>query len=164
MDAEIRVEGLRESVTALRRFDTEGKRAVPAALRSGATVMRNAARQAPGAPGSGSRAQSRAITSGARAARAEAWVGYTAASRRNYPWAVGNELGANRAWLWGRVSLQRNLSRRQFPSRSTLGHVIGPTVPRMVPTVEELIVEALADVLRQALDRAGVPRAGKAGR
>lgn len=159
-DAVIEVDGLKESLTALRRFDDATKRAVPKALRDGAAVIRVEAQdRLGGRPGGGSYPRRRGmIRSGAQAARASAYVGYKASALARYPWALGAEFGANRAWVFGRVTLQSELSRRQFPTRNPTGWIVAPAVVDKVPEVEELIVALLDAILTQALDRAGVPR------
>lgn len=161
-DARIEVDGLRESLNALRRFDADTKRAVPKALRDGAVVARTAAQtRAGGRPGGGTYPRRRgAIRSGARAARAEAWVGYKTSAVSRYPWALGAEFGANRAWVYGHVMSQSALSRRTFPTRNATGWIVGPAVEEKIPEIEQLVIQLLEAVLHAAFDRAGVPRSG----
>lgn len=159
-DARIEVDGLKESLTALRRFDTDTKKAVPKALRDGAGVIRvDAQNRLGGRPGGGTYPRRRgAIRSGAQAAQASAWVGYKSSALARYPWALGAEFGANRAWVYGRTTLQRLLRRRQFPTRNATGWIVAPAVVDKVDDVERLIVDLLDAVLSAAFDRAGVPR------
>jgi len=85
-----------------------------------------------------------------------------------YPWAFGAEFGAERAWVFGRVTSQSKLAKRQFApwgtnrmrlrGRSFQGWLIAPAMVEADPFISNGILRQIEELVREANNRAGVPR------
>lgn len=72
---------------------------------------------------------------------------------------IGAEFGAARAWVFGRVMQQRQLSKRQFGKPNDEGNIVGPDFNKRGLSRQEKRLEAAGwKSLNRTLDRAGVPR------
>jgi len=94
-----------------------------------------------------------AIRAGAAPTKASVWIGYPNPGR--YPTALGAEYGARRAWVYGRVTTQGKLRRRQFPvwrgnqwqvmGSSGVGWILLPVIRRRFPAMQKAVIEAVDD-------------------
>lgn len=74
---------------------------------------------------------------------------------------IGAEFGASRAWVFGRVLSQGELSRRQYPPSKRSGYVVGPIYNESRKVVErtaEMEEELMRSVVTKSLRAEGVPR------
>jgi len=100
-----------------------------------------------------------AIRAGAAPTKASVWIGYP--NPGSYPTALGAEYGAKRAWVFGRVTSQGKLSRRQYPvwrgnqwqvrGSSGAGWIVLPVIRQRFPAMERDVVDAIDDVFVAAL-------------
>jgi hypothetical protein len=82
-----------------------------------------------------------------------------------YPWAWGAEYGARRAWVFGRVTTQNQLRRRQFPvwrgnqfvtrGVSGPGWIIQPALRENLDRVLDRLADGLAEVIDRTFNQAG---------
>lgn len=161
----VEVDGLAETITALGRVDRELAAEARAELRNAAkTVKVTAQTRLTTRPGGGTYPRRRGMI-GHRASGKGAAV---LLRGDKHPWAWGAEFGAKRAWVWGQVTTQGRLRKRQFPvwrgnqfvvrGVSGPGWIIQPTIRRLLPRLEEEVADGISAIYRKALDRAGVPR------
>jgi hypothetical protein len=158
----LQVDGLAESIKALAYIERDLGNAARGALRDAAKVVQfDAQRRISGRPGGGSYPRRRGMVgrSGTNKGAAVKLRG------SKYPWAWGAEYGAKRAWVFGRVTTQGQLRRRQFPvwrgnqfvvrGRGGPGWAIQPAIRRNLPRVTADIEEALGELVREAFRRQG---------
>lgn len=159
------VDGLSEAVKAMSRFDKETGKAARDEMRAAAVKVQKAAQaKSKGRPGGGSYPRRLGMI-GRSVTTKGAGINLRG---KKYPWAWGAEFGARRAWVFGRVTTQGKLRRRQFPvwrgsqfvtrGRSGPGWIIQPTIRKMLPQITEEIADGMSKVLSDALTKAGVPR------
>ncbi len=166
-DGGIVVDGLAETIKALRKFDKEvGKEAVDIFRDEAKTVQNLAKRLATRAPAASS---------------ATGWIGRSATAK-----GAGVKLNAGknpRAWAtewgmeswqyndWGghqRATVQKGMERRTFlpwrGSKFTVrpgpgpGHAIQQALRNLLPGMEERVAKQLQALLVKTLNKAGVPR------
>lgn len=117
--------------------------------------------------------EARAVDSGsASEPRSGAWIGRSVlqtgaaivlrASAK--PRALSTEFGSYTHDVYGRDRPQRYMRRRTWQPWRRDGYVIQPTIKRLLPWAEREIARRLDAVLSRSLDKAGVPRKGRAGR
>ena len=86
--------------------------------------------------------------------------------QQRFPWAWASELGAHRAWVFGRTTLQRRLRRRQFaPYRGNRfvvrgsrgpGYIIQPVIRSEIDRMEKMVSDEISDALGRSLKRSGL--------
>lgn len=161
----LEVEGLTESIKALTRVDRElGARARDLIRTEAVIIAADAKSRLGNRPGGGTYPR-RAGMIRRKANQKGAEIGL-AVSR--YPWARGAEFGAKRAWVFGRVTTQGKLRRRQFPvwrgnqfvvrGGSGPGWVIQPAIRANIDAASKRIGDGLIDLFDEAFRAAGVPR------
>jgi len=163
----VRADDLSAAVRALGRFDRDLQREAKDALRTGAKTIQAAAQaKVARRPGGGTYPRRRGMVGRSVTQRG---AGIKLRGKK-YPWAWGAEWGAKRAWVFGRVTTQGKLSRRQFPvwrgnqfvirGRSGPGWIIQPAIRENLDRVTEQIVDDLGDVMYRALRQAGLKPKG----
>lgn len=161
----VRADDLSAAIRAIGKFDKELQTEAKQALRDGAqTIQKSAQRKALRKPGGGTYPARRGMV-GRSATGTGAGIKLKG---KRYPWAWGAEYGAKRAWVFGRVTTQAKLSRRQFAvwrgnqfvvrGRSGPGWLIQPAIRENVDAVTEQIASDLVGVMDRALTAAGVPK------
>lgn len=165
----LEVDGLTEAIKALSRFDKETGKEARDLLREGAkTIQKASQRKLSGRPGGGSYPRRKGMIGRSASQKG----GGITLRQKKYPWAYAAEFGAKRAWVFGRVTTQAKLRRRQFPvwrgnrfvvrGRSGPGWIIQPAIRENIDKVTRKIADGLFDLLITTLNRAGVPR-GRTG-
>ena len=160
-DSGVRVEGLRESLLALNRFDKAVGKEARDLIRDETKRIQDAARAvSTGDPGEAS---------------SRAWIGRRVSTKgagillnaERYPRALSTEFGTFTHSVYGRRRPARYMRRRVFSTwtgnrwSSTgdgSGRVIQPTIRRMLPSSVEALADGLLALVRRELDRAGVKR------
>lgn len=161
-DSGVRVDGLREALLALNRFDKAVGKEARDLIREETKKIQMKARQVD----SGSPAE----------ARSKAWIGRRVNSSGagillradRFPRALSTEFGSYTHPVYGRLRPQRYMKRETFEKwsgnaldttgRTGPGYVILPTIRRMLPQSVEDVSRGLFEILQRELDRAGVPR------
>lgn len=154
MDAQLHVDGLTEALRGLNTVDREAGRTARALLADGAKTIQHAAQAKLGRrPGGGTYPRRTGMVGRSASAKG---AGVTLRGGR-YPWAWGAEYGARRAWVWGRVTVQSKLRRRQFPiwrgnqfvvrGRGGPGWIIQPAIRENLDRVLEGIADGLERVI-----------------
>ncbi len=159
------VEGLTEALKALSRFDRETGQEARSVLREGAKLIQTKSQAKLGRrPGGGSYPRRRGMIGRSVTLRG----GGINLKGRRYPWAWGAEFGAKRAWVFGKVTVQSRLRRRQFPiwrgnqfvvrGRGGPGWIIQPTIRENIDRVTRDIADGIDDLIDETMKRAKVPR------
>lgn len=162
MVASLHVDGLTEALRGLAKVDREAGSAARDLLKeSAATIQKAAQARLAGRPGGGTYP------------RRTGMVGRSASNKgggislkgSRYPWAWGAEFGARRAWVYGKVNVQSNLRRRQFPiwrgnqfvvrGRGGPGWIIQPTIRAHLDRELENIANGLERLIDRALTESG---------
>lgn len=162
----LEVDGLRESLLALNRYSKEVGKEARGELREGAKTIQTAAKRVD----SGSPAESGRKT----------WIGRSVTSKgaavtlraSAFPRALSTEFGAHTHDVYGQkrpaVFMKRRAFRKWSGNRADLdrrsgdGYVIQPTIRRLLPRVTRDIAEALSKLLDRELNKAKVPKKGRA--
>jgi len=146
------IDGLLETVRASARMERTIESEGTAAMRQEAReVLRDARRILDGRPGGGTYKRMPADI-GVIAERVVLRRGGT---------MIGAEFGASRAWVFGQVMRQSELSRRQYPPSKRSGYVVGPIYSESRKVVERTVAmedELMDRVVRKSLRAEGVPR------
>ena len=161
----VRADDLAAAIRALGRFDRDLQAEAKDALRDGAKTIQTAAqKKIPGRPGGGSYPRRKGMVGRSRTAKG---AGITLRGKK-YGYAWGAEYGAKRAWVYGRVTTQGKLSRRQFPvwrgnqfvvrGKSGPGWIIQPAIRENIDKVTDQIAEDLEAVFAEAMTMAKVPK------
>ena len=167
------VDGLTEAVKAMGKFSKAAGNEARSVMRVGAREIATLSKRRVGRrPGGGSYPR-RSGMIGYSATGKGAAVKLKGANPR-YPMAWGAEYGAKRAWVFGRVTTQGKLRRRQYPvwrgnqfvtrGRSGPGWIIQPTIRENMDRVVADIADGLDLLLNAEMNKAGVPRSGRRGR
>lgn len=165
MDTSYKVDGLTEALRALNRVNKEAGTMARELVREGAkTIQTEAQRRARGRAGGGTYPRRMGMIG--RSASTKGGAIKLAGSK--YPWAWGAEYGARRAWVFGRVTTQGRLRRRQFPvwrgnqfvvrGASGPGWLIQPAIRAKLERVLTDMADGLSELISRELDRARVPR------
>jgi hypothetical protein len=165
--AELRVEGLSEAMRALSKVSKETGAEAKGLIRDAAkSIQAGAQKRMRTRPGGGAYPRRKGMIRYSATNKGGA-VGITSRGSR-YPWGGGAEFGAKRAWVFGRVTTQGQLSRRQFPvwrgnqfvvrGRSGPGWLIQPEIRAQLPTIEQDLAAGLSELIDRELRKAGVKR------
>lgn len=165
--SELVVEGLTESIKALKKASDETGAEARLLIRDAAqSVQQGAQKRAKSRPGGGSYPRRKGMIKRSATNRGAA-VAVTGRGSR-YPWGPAAEYGAKRAWVYGRVTTQGSLRRRQFPvwrgnqfvirGRSGPGWLVQPEIRKQLPRIEQELGQGLRELLDRELRRAGVER------
>lgn len=165
--AGVQVDGLREALLALNRYSKEVGKEARDELRDGAKVIQTRARS---------------IDSGSPAeASRKTWIGRSVTSKgaaitlraSAFPRALSTEFGAKTHTVYGQKRPVRYMRRGAFTDwrgnrpeleRGSDGRVIQRAIRELLPRVTRDIAEGLDRLLERELNRAKVPKRGKAGR
>lgn len=158
----LEVEGVSESIRALRRWDAAAAKDAVGVFRKESKRVQAVARGAPRVHASQPSARG---WIGRQASARSAGVKLNAA-RQSRAWAT--EWGMRKAWVFGRLMAQTEMSRRTFSehhgtefdvdSATGPGYVIQPAIRRELPRIEENLADELLELWNVIADRAGVPR------
>lgn len=159
----VEVEGLAESIRALKRLDPLYRKEAVQVMRDAATDVQKVAQGNIGA-GGGRYPQRRGMI-GRSSTGAGAGVKLRAS---RYPWALGAEFGEKVAHVYGRPRSQSGFRRRTMPphrpatSRDLAvnrgGWMIQPAIRSRLPHWNREAARQLQELITKALRSAGVPR------
>jgi len=164
-DVGVVAEDLAPALRALKQVDKDAAKHVTDSLKDSAkSVQTEAKARLSRRPGGGTYKRS---PGGIRVFSEQRGTGITLAARR-YPWLAGAEYGAKQAWVFGRVTTQGRLRRRQFPvwrgnqfvvrGKSGPGWIVQPSIRRQLPRIIDDAEEAIGDTFTQAMRQQGVGR------
>lgn len=164
----VAVEGLTQSIKALSSASKEAGAEAKGLIRTEAKhIQRKAQGKMARRSGGGSYPRRKgAIRYGAT--QKGGTISITAGKGDRYPWIFGAEFGAKRAWVYGRVTTQGRLKRRQFPvwrgnrfvvrGGSGPGWLVQPAIREELPGVTRRIEAGMSELIARELARARVPR------
>jgi len=158
----VEVDGLAESLRALRRLDGKYQKQAVQSFRDAATDVQKRAQALIGKVG---RYPSRKGIIGRSATSTGAGVTLRATK---YPWAYGAEFGEVVADVYGRPVKQAKMKRRTMgvwrpPTSQDLfknrgGYMIQPVLRARLPKIEKQVAADIDKIMNRALRQAGVPR------
>ena len=158
----IEVDGLAESLRALKRLDGKYQKEAVQSFRTASTDVQRRAQAAIGRVG-------RYPTNKGQIGRSATSTGAAVVLRATkYPWALGAEFGERTGHVYGRPVRQTRFKRRTFgvfnpPTstdmfKNTGGYMIQPVLRSRLPHIEKQVAADIDAIMVRALRRAGVPR------
>ena len=158
----VEVDGLAESIRALKRLDPQYRREAVDVMRDAAKDVQKVAQGNLGA--GGGRYPKRRGMIGRSATGTGAGVKLKA---RRYPWALGAEFGEKTAHVYGRPVRQSAMRSRTMATfnpgggnlaTNTGGYLIQPAIRSRLPHWNREAARRINEIIKRALRAAGVPR------